>query len=459
MKPKPNKQRKVKAIKPRPYRPVNPDAGGIDVGASEHWVAVPYDRDENPVRMFPAFTPDLLDLLAWLLACGITTVAMESTGNYWIPLYDLLEAYGIKVFLIDPRMTKSRKKTDILDCQRLQQMHSYGQLDPSFRPPQSIRQVRTIVRQQESLTRDRARHILHMQKALHEMNIQLDLVLADITGQTGMHIIRAIVQGEHDPVVLAQFRDPRCKHSTEDIIKALQGSYHDQHVFTLRQALQLYDTFSLLLEECATTLDELFGTFTPSAFCEDSIPATGKAHRKGRKDPQQVLRQHLYDLCGVDITEVDGIDCLNALIIISETGPDMSPWPTSKHYGAWATLAPNNRISGGKVLAPDYHKSNHRVGQAFRKAAQSLARSKCGLGAYYRKIQLRHGSAQANKATAYKLARIVYTMLKKHKSYKSMDQHAYDQHYQDRMLRNLKRTAAQLNFQLVPLDQQVPVEG
>ena len=452
MKPKPNKQRKVKAIRPKPLRPINLSAAGIDVGASEIWVAVPYDRDENPVRSFPTFTPDLLDMVAWLLDCRITSVAMESTGVYWIPIYDILEAYGIEVCLIDPRRMKSRKKTDILDCQRLQQMHSYGQLDPSFRPPQSIRGIRTLVRQEEMLTRNRARHIQHMQKALHEMNIQLDIVLTDITGQTGMSIIRAIVRGEHDPLVLAQFRDPRCKHSKEDIIKALQGSYLDQHLFSLRQALQLYDTFSDMIVECEHKLEELYETFTPSEYCEETLPTTGKPHRKGRKDPDKSLRLHLYHLCGVDITEVDGIDCSIAQTIITETGPSVSAWPTAKHYGAWTTLAPNNRISGGKVLSSDYHKSKHKVGQAYRNAAQSLARSDCALGAYYRKIQTRHGSALAIKATAYKLARIVYSMLKTHTLYVRLDQHQIDLQYQDRTLRKLKRIAAELNFQLLPLE-------
>jgi transposase len=454
MKPKPKSknQRKLKAIVPQPLAPINLNTAGIDVGSTEIFVAVPMDRDAEPIRTFLTFTADILEMAQWLLRCGITSVAMESTGVYWIPIYDILESCGIEVCLIDPRRMTRNKKTDILDCQHLQQQHCYGQLDPSFRPPLEIRCIRTVSRQHEMLLKGRASHIQHMQKSLHEMNIQLDNVLKDITGVTGMTIIRAIVGGEHNPVTLAQHRDPRCKHSKEDIIKSLEGTYLDEHLFALEQDLRLYDEYSKMLLECDEKLMQLYACFETSPFCDDTIPTTAKARKRRKHDPNQELRMRLYQLCGVDLTEIDGLDCTSVQTVLSEIGTNVSPWPTMKQFTAWTTLAPNNRISGGKILSSKKRKSSNRVALEFRLAARSVANSSTALGSYYRRVRAKHGPAQANTATAHKIARIFYTMLKTHTPYQSVDQNYYEQQYQDRIVRNLKRTASKFNLRVIPID-------
>jgi len=458
MKSKPRKQKKIHAVRPQPLNPINHHAAGMDIGATEIWVAVPFDRDPHSIRAFPTFTRDIIEMAQWLLTCKVATVAMEATGVYWIPIYDILEAFGIDVCLIDPRQTRSKKKSDVLDCQHLQQQHSYGLLDNSFRPKQQIRCFRTITRQVEMLEKSRARHIQHMQKALHEMNIQLDTVLTDITGQTGMNIVRAICSGEHDPLVLARFRDPRCKHSSEDIVKALEGSYLEEHLFILQQALQLYDYYSSLISSCEAKLEELYNQFGISEFCQGVLPETKKAGRVNRKDPEYRRRMHLYHMCGVDLTEIDGFDCDTAETILTEIGPDVSAWETVKHFASWTTLAPNNRVSGGKILPHHHKKANNRVAQALRLAARSVGRSNTALGAFYRKILYKRGPGQATKATAHKLARIVYVMLKTHTAYNRMDQSLFEAQYEQRVRKNLERTAAKFNLKLVPCDA-VPAFG
>lgn len=431
---------------------INLNAAGIDVGAAEIYVAVPAGRDEQSVRVFETYTPDLEAVVQWLIGCEVTTVAMESTGVYWIPLYELLESHGLEVYLVNARHLKNvtGRKTDVLDCQWLQQLHTYGLLQASFRPAEHICAVRALVRQREMLIRYRAAHIQHMQKALQQMNIQLTQVLSDITGVTGLCIIRAIIAGQHDPQVLAHYRDQRCAKSQAEIAKALTGNYRREHLFALGQALTLYDFYGEQLAECDRELAALYQEFEPA------VPATASPHpKRGKRRKNQPffdLSQALYRLTGVDLTQIDGLDALSVQTILSEVGPDMSPWPTVKHFTSWLRLAPNNRITGGRIKGRSSGKTDNRAATAFRVAAQSLARSDCALGAFYRRIRAKHGAPTAIVATAHKLARIFYFMLKRREPYRGGSSSDYELQHQEQTIRFLQRKAAKLGFQLVSLE-------
>jgi transposase len=455
MKHRPKKRGKINASVPKSLRTINPNCAGIDVGCTEIYVAVPADRDPEPVRVFQTFTRDLHTLAEWLVSCGITSVAMESTGVYWIPVYDVLEHYKIEVCLIDPRQRKTNKKSDVFDCQDIGQLHSYGLLSNSFRPPAEIRSIRTIVRHREGLIRDRATHIQRMQKALHQMNIQLDNVINDITGVTGMRILRDIVNGIHDPVVLSKHRDARCKCSEEDIIKSLEGTYLDEHLFELAQEVRLYDYYCSMILECEERLNQLYQAITAAQQDLDPLPPPKKGKSKRLEHPDYDVREQLYRLCGVDLTEIDGFQCSTAQAILSETGSDVSAWESSKQFASWLCVSPNNKITGGKVIGTQRKKTKNRATQALRMAAASLYRSNSALGAYFRRIQAKRGFQKAVKATAHKLARIVYAMLKTKTPYHDLGQNHYEQQYQNRVLRNLKRKAAKFNLKLVPLETQV----
>lgn len=431
---------------------INLNAAGIDIGAEEIFVALPPDRDEQSVRSFATFTVDLHKLADWLQACNIDTVAMESTGVYWIPLYEILEARGIDVNLINARHVKnvSGRKTDVLDCEWIQQLHTYGLLQPSFRPPEHICALRSLVRHREMLIHYRAAHIQHMQKALQLMNIQLSNVLSDITGVTGMQIIRAIVSGERDPVTLARFRNPRCASSEEEIAKSLEGHYKREHLFALQQALELYDFYDRQMADCDAELEMMYDQFDPPD--DPVMPAPPRRTRKQRKNqPHFDLAQSLYRMVGVDLTQADGLDALSVQTILSEIGIDMDPWPTVKHFASWLRLAPNNRITGGKVKSRGTLPTQNRAATAFRVAAQSLSRSNSALGAFYRRMRARHGAPKAVTATAHKLARIVYFMLKNQTSYQDLGSHDYEERQRLRTLRTIERKAAKLGFRLEPL--------
>jgi transposase len=430
---------------------INLNAAGIDIGAEEIYVAVPKGRDEQSVRCFSTFTEGLHRLADWLEACGIETVAMESTGSYWIPLFEILESRGFEVYLVNARHIKnvSGRKSDVLDCQWIQQLHTYGLLQASFRPPEQICAVRSLVRHREMLIRYRASHIQHMQKALDLMNLKLTNVLSDITGVTGMQIIRSIVAGEHDPQVLARYRNSQCKHSEADIVKSLEGHYKREHLFTLKQALQLYDFYDQQLAECDAELEALYDEFEPPE--EPGTPPPKPNRRKRRKNqPHFDLAQSLYRMTGVDLTQIDGLDALTVQDILSETGTDMSAWPTEKHFAAWLRLAPNNRVTGGKVKSRRTQPTQNRASNALRIAAQSLARSDSALGAYYRRLRARQGAPKAITATAHKIARIVYYMLKNREPYHDPGAHYYEEQYRERAIRKLQRQAAKLGMSLGP---------
>lgn len=434
---------------------INENAAGIDVHLDEHWVSVPEDRDKEPVRMFGTFTRDLHAIAEWLKACDVTTVAMESTGVYWIPLYEVLESYGIGVCLVNAQSTKNvtGRKSDLLDCQWIQQLHTYGLLRPSFRPPADIVTLRAYVRHRDNLLRYRTVHIQHMQKALALMNLKLTSVIADITGATGMCILRAIVAGERDARTLAQYRDHRCKKTEDEIALALEGNYQPEHLFLLRQSLEFFDYYNQQLAVCDAEIEQQYAVFEPQVdLLVHPLPSNNsQAHRRKKANyPAYDLRTYLYQLCGVDLTAVPGIDVLLVQEIVAEIGLDMSKWSTEKHFASWLGLSPNHKVSGGKVKSRNTKSTQSRANLAFRLAAQSVAKSKSALGAFYRRLKAKLGAPKAITATARKIAVIVYHMLRERRPYQDLGANQYDERYQAWKLRNLQRQAKQFGFQLIP---------
>jgi transposase len=457
-------KRKKKSIMDLPsleiLKQINLNAAGLDIGAEEIYACVPADRDEQPVRAFPTFTVDLHALADWLEASGIETVAMESTGVYWIPTYEILEARGFRVCLVNANHLKNvpSRKSDVVDCQWTQQLHTYGLLRSSFRPSEKICALRALARHRDNLIRYRAAHIQHMQKALELMNIKLTQVVSDITGVTGMSIIRSIVAGEQDPRVLAGFRNTRCARSEDEIANALQGNYKPEHLFVLKQAVAQYDFYHQQILECDAEMETMYAALPPAESDDEACPPPKPKGGKPRKNQAHFdLASSLYQIVGVDLTAIDGLDALSVQSIITEIGIDVSSWPTVKHFTSWLCLAPYNVKSGGKVLRTGSKKTKNRANTAFRLAAQSLSRSDSALGAFYRHMRAKHGPGKANKATAHKLARIVYHMLKNRTAYADPGQTYYEEQYRDRTLRNLKRKAAKLGMQLVPQAVQTPV--
>jgi len=435
-------------------RQINLHAAGLDIGAEEIYACVPADRDEQFVRVFLTFTADLHALADWLTSCGIKSVAMESTGVYWIPVYEILEAKGFEVCLVNARHLKNvaQKKTDVLDCQWLQQLHTYGLLHGSFRPAEEICALRALARHRENLVRYRSAHIQHMQKALQMMNLRLTGVVSDITGLTGLRIIRTILAGEHDPHRLASLRDPKCAKCEEEIARALQGNYKAEHLFVLKQALAQYDFYDGQIRECDAEMEKLYASFTPTEKDDqgESSPPAAKRHKPRKNEAHFDLATALYRTVGVDLTAIPGIDALTAQKVISEIGLDMSPWPTVKHFTSWLGLAPNTKKSGGKVLSSHTNKTQNRANTALRIAAQTLSHSHSALGGFYRRMRAKVGAAQANVATAHKLARIIYHLLKYRKAYADPGEDYYEQRYQEHAIRNLKRKAAAFGLELVP---------
>ncbi len=431
---------------------INLNAAGIDIGAEEVYVAVPKGRDDESVRSFLTFTADIQQLADWLAKCDIETIAMESTGVYWIPIYEILESRGFEVYLVNARHIKnvSGRKSDVLDCQWIQQLHTYGLLQPSFRPPEHICAIRSIVRHRDMLIKYRSAHIQHMQKALTLMNVRLTNVLSDITGVTGMKIIRSIVAGEHNPEVLASYRQQGCAKNQAEIAKSLEGNYKREHLFALQQALDLYDFYGQQLHDCDVELEALYQDFDlPDEPC--TPPPDPRKTKRRKNQPYFDLGQSLYRMTGVDLTQIDGLDTLTVQDILSEIGTDMNQWPTVKHFASWLRLSPNNKVTGGKVKQRGTLPSKNRANTAFRMAAQSLARSDCALGAFYRRIRARHGGPKAVTATAHKLARIVYFMLKKREPYRDPGAYYYEEQYRIRAIRNLQRRASKLGMRLEPV--------
>ena len=450
---KQKKNQKVQVTNLDNLEQINLNAAGLDIGAAEIWACVPTDRAEQSVRCFETFTADLQALADWLEACGIETVAMESTGVYWIPIYEILEVRGLKVNLINAQHIKNvpGKKTDVLDCQWIQKLHTYGLLQVSFRPEEQMVVLRAYLRHRDNLIHYRSAHIQHMQKALHQMNLQLTNVISDITGQTGLQIMRAIIAGEHNPVKLAQYRDPHCHSSEHEIAKSLEGYYKAEHLFALQQALESYDFYTQQIKVCDLEIEHKYKAFKPQIDIQaQPLTPIKKRLRRQATHPDYDLRTYLYQMSGVDLTRIDGIDALTAQTLISEIGLHMSKWPTVKHFTSWLGLAPHNDISGGKVLKRKTKRTNNRANTALRMAAVGAGRSQTALGGFYRRMRAKHGSPKAITATAHKLARLVYHMLKYRDQYIDPGQDYYEQKYRERIVKNLQRKAKELGMQLVP---------
>lgn len=436
---------------PKELRHVNLNAAGIDVGSERHFVAVPEGRDEVSVREFGTFTTELHELVKWLKQCGITTVAMESTGVYWIPVFEMLERAGFEVRLVDARQVKNvpGRKSDVLDCQWLQQLHTYGLLAAAFRPPDEVCVLRGYLRQREMLGESAAMHIQHMQKALQQMNLLLHNVVSDITGVTGMKILKAIIAGERNPQRLAVHRDPRCRSSAETIANSLLGNYREEHLFALKQAVELYEIYQAKIADCNAAIAAHLQQQAKRS-SDEPPPMTG--NKSDKKLANEVaVRTQLFQMTGVDLFAVRGFGTDVLLMLAGEVGFDMSAWKTEKHFSSWLGLSSGTKKSGGKILSSKTKRTNSRAAKAFRIAAASLSRSQSALGAFYRRIRARVGKPQAVTATARKLAVIYYSMLKYGTEYVEMGQSEYEQRYQQRRLHAMQKQALTMGYQLVPI--------
>jgi len=422
---------------PKHLQHINAHAAGIDVGCRSHFVAVPEGSCEQPVREFSSFTDDLYRMADWLLSCGVSTVAMESTGIYWIPVFEILESRGFEVRLVNARHVKNvpGRKSDVLDCQWLQQLHSYGLLAGAFRPNEQVCALRAYVRQRMNLVRYASSHIQHMQKALLQMNLQLSNVVSDISGVTGMRIIGAIIAGERNPKALARLRDPRCKRNESTIARSLHGNFRPEHLFSLKQAVELYEFYQSQIAECDREILAQLAGF-------DATDASGNG-------PPASVDEALQRMSGVDLTGIDGIDTTSAVKIIAEVGTDMSRWKSAKHFASWLGLCPGTKISGGKLLSAKSKPVANRAAAALRMAAFTLLRSKSALGAYLRRQRSRLGAPKAITATAHKMARLVYSMLKHGSAYVDLGQNYYEERYRDRTIKSLKRKAQTFGYLLV----------
>jgi transposase len=448
-------RRKGRAIRTTPsldqLEQVHRNAAGIDLAATVHFVAVPPGRDpEGDVRCFETFTADLEAIADWLTRCRVDTVAMESTGVYWIPLYELLEQRGFEVLLINPADFKRfRRKTDVSDSQWLQTLHTFGLLQGSFRPAEKIVTLRAYLRHRDNLVKCASDEVRRMQKALEQMNVKLTHVISDITGMTGTAIIRAILGGERDPQRLAQLRQAGCKNDARTIALALQGNWREEHLFALRQAWELYEVYLQKLAD----LDQQIATYLQTFEDQSDGQTLSALRRKRALEPGINLRDLVHKLTGVDLTEVDGIGGNAALQIVGEIGTDMSKWATDKHFVSWLCLCPELHLSGGsrKSQGSRTKPSKNRAAAVFRMCAQSLLNADCALGAFGRRLRAKKGGAHAVTAVARKLAIIVYHMLKERRPYKDQGGAYYEEQYRQRVVANLRRRAKDLGLDLVPL--------
>jgi len=449
-------------VSPSVLERINPNAAGIDCGSAEHFVAVPPDRDPTPVRSFQTFTGDLYRLADWLAACGVTSVAMEATGVYWIPLYEILEARGFQVLLVNARHVKNvpGRKSDVADCEWLRDLHSVGLLRGSFRPTDAIVALRAYLRHRETLVQSAGTHVQRMQKALIQMNLQLPLVVSDITGVTGLRILRDIVAGQRDPQVLAQHRNYRCHASIAEIVGALTGNYRSEHLFVLQQNLELFDIYQQQIAACDAAIEAHLHALTAQAVVPRTPLPSPRPRQKPRDNaPRFELRAPLHQLTGVDLSQIDAIGPYTALRLVSEIGTDMSRWPSEKHFTSWLTLAPKNKVSGGRLLSSQTMPSANRAAAILRLAAMSLGRTQTALGAFYRRLAFRVGKAKAITATARKLAVLVYRCLKDGLVYSDPGAAAYEAQHRTHVLRRLRQRAANLGFGLIDLSTGEVIDG
>ena len=456
------KRRKTQRLKV-----VNPDCAGIDIGKDRHFVAVAPERCSKPVRSFDGFTRDLEAMTVWLLSCGVKKVAMESTSVYWIPVYEVLERAGFEVMLVPPRMTKqiAGRKSDVLDCQWIWQLLSYGLLRGAFRPGDAVCPLRSYVRQAKRLIEDRSRCMQHMQKALTEMNVRLDSVLSDIMGQTGQKILRAIIDGERDPQRLASFRDRRVKASADTIAASLEGTWREEHLFALEQAVQRYDFLEQQLEDCEARITAQIDSLTPpddptGGGTVDETPvaavssSTASKTSRGAKSVasnEKATSQALHAMMGVDLTAIPTIGVNTALVIASEIGPDFSAFPSTQHFCSWLGVAPGTRISGGKPLPGRAHKVINPVGQALRMSAMTARRSQTFIGAKHRARLARKDKPVAITATARELACLIYLMVTRGEEYVEQGMEVYEKRRLNRTFASLGRRAKQLGYELVQI--------
>src|SRR6516162_9465532 len=431
---------------------VNEHAAGVDIGSRSHWVCVGVsaDQDADVTREFLAYTEGLQEIVAYLRHYQVTTVAMESTGVYWIPLYELLVANGFEVLLVDPsytRQVKGRPKTDRLDCQWVYRLHSVGLLAAAFRPDEKTCQLRAYLRQRANLIRQASQHVQHMQKALEQMNLKLTEILSDITGATGRAILRAILRGTRAPEKLAKYRDKACKASEVEIAQALTGSYREEHLFELKQAYQAWQFTLKQVEKVDTQIALQLGRMK----CDRALPPLTPKRRPSRKSnaPRFDVRTALYYVVGLDLTEVEGISELTALTIISEIGPEVSRFATVKKFCSWLGLCPNWKKTGGRVKSSRTRRGVNRAAQALRLAAQSLHHSQGALGGFLRRMKGRLGAQAAVTATAHKLARIVYLALKHGMTYVRQSQQEYEAQMKEKQIKALRRKARQLGLEVI----------
>jgi transposase len=431
---------------------IEPDAAGIDVGSTEMYAAVPADRDAKSVRRFSTFTTDLIRLADWLKKCRVESVAMESTGVYWIPLFQILEDRGFRVCLVNAKHAKNvpGRKTDVADCQWLQYLHSVGLLRASHRPAQQICAIRSIWRHRESLVRMAAVHVQHMQKALDQMNLQLHHVITDITGKTGLAIVDAILSGERDPEKLAEFRHPQIKASRETVVQSLIGDYRSEHVFALNQSVVAYRQYQQWIAACDLDLEKRMESIESKVDPILKPLSKSKGACKPRRNEARFdLRGHLYRVFGVDLTAIPGISSLTAQVFLTEVGPDLSRFPTASSFVSWLGLCPDNRISGGKILSVHTRHVVNRLSIALRMAGQSLHGSHSYLGDYFRRMRARLGAPAAITAAAHKLARILYHLLTTRQSYDESVFTEMEKRNQQRQINYVKKRAAALGLTIL----------
>jgi transposase len=450
----PRKKFTVKTKTDLTLRCLQPNAAGVDVGATQIYVSVPPDRDPQSVRCFATFTADLHAAADWLQKCQVHSVAMESTGVYWIPFFQLLETRGFKVFLVNARHVKNvpGRKTDVEDCQWLQYLHTVGLLRASFRPDQAVCNVRSILRHRDSLVQMASVHVQHMQKALDQMNLQLHHVISDITGLTGIAIIDAILQGERNPLTLAKLRDGRIKATEQTIVDALIGEYRREHLFTLRQSLLAYRHYQQLIAGCDVEIQQYLQEFESKIdTAAQPISKPKDLHKPRRNEPRFDLRGELYRIFGVDLTQIPGINVLTAHTLLAEVGPDLSRFATASAFASWLGLCPDNRISGGKVLSVQTRIVKNRAAIALRLAAQSLHRSQSFLGNYFRRLRTKMGTPKAITAAAHKLARIVFHLLSTRQAYEEATFSKCESEHNQRQELRLRSQAHRLGFAIIPL--------
>ena len=442
-------------------RPIEqPAAAGIDIGAREIFVAVHHDPDNQPVRRFGTFTEDLQQMADWLERCGVTTVAMESTGVYWIPLFEILDRRGLQPCVVNARHMQNvpGRRTDWHECQWIQFLHAVGLLRAAFRPADQVCAVRAIMRHRQQLVEMAAQHVQHMHQALTQMNLQIQHVISDMTGTTGLAILDAIVAGQRDPAELAKLRDPRVKASRETIEKSLLGNWRDEHLFTLQQSLELYRSYLKQIVAAEEKIEKLLGEFTARVDPEQKpMPADAKQNRSGAKRRKKAghssnfdLRSEAYRLFGVDVTQIPGLES-NVLPLFGEVGRDMTRWPTAAHFVSWLALCPDNDISGGRILWRGVRQANNRAGQIFRLAAQSLHRSQTPMGHYLGRLKAKLGPAGAITATARKIAILFYTLVRQQVEFDNSIWQASDDERQRRLQHKLRNQARRLGYQLVPI--------